>query len=238
MKRTTSKTADTQSAVLYLRVSTQEQANEGISLQAQEAKLRAYCAMRGLAIIGVIRDPGVSGAKPLHTRPGGQQIPAMIKRGTVAHVVAYKLDRLFRDCADCLTVTKEWDKRNVALHLVDLGGQTLDTSSAMGRFFLTVMAGAAELEKNLIGERTVEAMDYKKSQSERISRYIPYGKQLSADGVHLEDNAEEQAIIAIARDLHKAGLSSRKIAARLAEQGLLSRAGTAFTSTAILAMVA
>src|SRR5215510_14964539 len=136
MKRTTSKTTETQAAVLYLRVSTQEQAQEGISLQAQEAKLRAYCAMRGLEIIGVIRDPGVSGAKPLHARTGGQQIPEMIRRGTVGHIVAYKLDRLFRDCADCLTVTKEWDKRNVALHLVDLGGQTLDTSSAKGRFFL------------------------------------------------------------------------------------------------------
>ena len=68
--------------------------------------------------------------------------------------MACKLDRLFRDAADCLNVTKHWDKRNIALHLIDVGGQTIDTSSSMGRFFLTMMAGVAEMERNLIRDRT------------------------------------------------------------------------------------
>jgi site-specific DNA recombinase len=232
MKRNASKTTDTHSAVLYLRVSTQEQAIEGISLDAQEAKLRAYCEMRGLAIIGVIRDAGVSGAKPLHTRTGGQAIPDMIKRGTVSHVVAYKLDRLFRDCADCLTTTKEWDKRNVALHLVDLGGQTLDTSSAMGRFFLTVMAGAAELERNLIAERTTEALSYKKSQNERVGE-LPYGFQEGPDGKLIEDEGE-QATIATIRQYRAQGLSLRAIVVAAEHAGLVSRSGKPFQLTQIV----
>jgi len=141
---TRSKPDTSTDAVLYLRVSTQEQAREGISLAAQEAKLRAYCALRGLRIVEVVTDAGVSGGKPMHSREGGSRILDLVKRSAVAHVIAYKLDRLFRDCADCLTVTAAWDKKAIALHLVDLGGQTLDTSSAMGRFFLTVMARAAE----------------------------------------------------------------------------------------------
>jgi DNA invertase Pin-like site-specific DNA recombinase len=208
------KPCSTTTAVLYLRVSTQEQATEGISLAAQDAKLRAYCTLRGLDIVRVIVEGGMSGGKPLADRDGGQELLTLVRRREVAHVVSYKLDRLFRDCAGCLTVTAAWDKHGVSLHLVDLGGQTLDTSTAMGRFFLTVMAGAAELERNLIGERTKEAMAYKRTKGERISRHIPYGSQLAADGATLEPEPAEQAVIAHAKALHAAELSSRKVAAK------------------------
>jgi DNA invertase Pin-like site-specific DNA recombinase len=210
---------------------------EGVSLAAQDAKLRAYCTLRGLSIVQVIVESGVSGGKPLAEREGGKELLTLVKKHTVSHVLSYKLDRLFRDCADCLTVTAAWDKHGVSLHLVDLGGQTLDTSTAMGRFFLTVMAGAAELERNLIGERTTEAMAYKRTQGHRISRHVPYGSQLAADGITLEPEPSEQAVTFLARTLHAAGLSSRAIAARLAEQGLYSRVGTVFTPSAILAMI-
>ena len=74
-------------------------------------------------------------------------------------------------------------------------------------------------------------------KGERISRHVPYGSRLAADGITLEPEPAEQAGMAIARDRHAAGLSSRQVVARLAEQGLYSRAGTVFTSTAILSMV-
>ena len=236
MARSTQQTPQN-TAVLYLRVSTQEQATEGVSLEAQDAKLRAYCTLRSLTIVKVIVEAGVSGGKPLADRDGGNELLTLVRRREVAHVVSYKLDRLFRDCADCLTVTAAWDKHGVSLHLVDLGGQTLDTSTAMGRFFLTVMAGAAELERNLIGERTKEAMAYKRTKGERISRHVPYGTTLAADGTTLAPEPGEQAVIAKARTLHAVGLSSRAIAARLAEQGCYSRAGTVFVPAAVLAMV-
>jgi hypothetical protein len=82
------------------------------------------------------------------------------------------------------------------------------------------------------------ALSHKKAQGERISGRVPYGKTLAADGVHLEDCAGEQEVIALARELHRAGLSSRKIATRLAARDMYSRAGTIFTPSAILAMVA
>lgn len=223
---TRSKPDTSTDAVLYLRVSTQEQAREGISLAAQEAKLHAYCALRGLRIVEVICDAGVSGGKPMHSRAGGQRILDLVRRSAVAHVIAYKLDRLFRDCADCLTVTAAWDKKAIALHLVDLGGQTLDTSSAMGRFFLTVMAGAAELERNLIRERTSEAMGYVKSQGHKTGGDVPYGYAVAADGKTLVAHEQEQAMLEAIRAARQRGFSQRAVVAELTRQGFTTRKGT------------
>ena len=223
---TRSKPDSSSDAVLYLRVSTQEQAREGISLAAQEARLRAYCELRGLRVVEVVTDAGVSGGKPMYSRAGGQRILDLVRRSAVAHVIAYKLDRLFRDCADCLTVTAAWDKKAIALHLVDLGGQTLDTSSAMGRFFLTVMAGAAELERNLICERTSEAMSYVKSQGHKTGGDVPYGYAVAVDGKTLVAVEAEQAMLTAIRSARQRGLTQRAIVAELAQKGFTTRKGS------------
>ena len=150
-------------AVCYIRVSTQEQANTGVSLAPQEERLRAYCTMQGLEVAAVVREEGVSGSKPLGSRPGGAEVLRMVARREVSHVVALKLDRLFRNAADALAQTEAWDKAGVGLHLVDMGGQSLNTSSAMGRMMLTMMAGFAEFERALIAERTASALAHKKA---------------------------------------------------------------------------
>lgn len=212
-------------AAAYIRVSTEEQATEGVSLDAQEATLRAYCTLRGLELAEVVVDAGVSAGKPLSTRDGGAHLLDLVKRGKVQAVICYKLDRLFRDASDCLQVTAAWDKAGVALHLVDLGGQSVDTSSAMGRFFLTIMAGAAEMERNLIRERTSAAMAHKASKREYTGGQVPYGWTLGADGVHLVANEAEQAIIAAAKTLREQGLSLRRVGEELAAEGMLPRSG-------------
>ena len=177
-------------------------------------------------MVEVVTDAGVSGGKPMHCRAGGQRILALVQRSPVAHVVTYKLDRLFRDCADCLTVTAAWDKKAIALHLVDLGGQTLDTSSAMGRFFLIVMAGAAELERNLIRERTREARGYVKSQGHKTGGDVPYGYAVAADGRTLVVHEQEQAMLEAIRTARQRGYSQRQVVAELAQQGFTTRKGT------------
>ena len=236
MKRAnqTTKTASTKVA-LYVRVSTEEQARGGVSLDAQEATLRAYCTMRGLELVELVIDAGVSAGTPLSTRPGGARVLELVRSGAVAGVVAAKLDRLFRDCGDCLAVTRAWDKRGVALHLVDMGGQTVDTSTAMGRFFLTVMAGAAELERGMVAERTTSAMAYVKSQGRRVGA-VPYGCRLGADGRTLEVDEGEAAVVAAARELRAAGLSLRAVAAELARRGFTARMGGAFLAAQVARM--
>jgi site-specific DNA recombinase len=209
-------------AVAYVRVSTEEQATEGVSLDAQEAALRAYCTMRGLTLVELVRDAGVSAGKPLASREGGSRVLDLVKHGTVGAVVAWKLDRLFRDAGDCLAVTGEWDRRNVALHLVDMGGQAIDTSTAMGRFFLTVIAGAAEMERNLIRERTTAGLAHKKSKGERVGQ-VPFGFRVAANGVALEALPEEQRVVEEVRALRAAGKTLQAITDKLNDDGVPAR---------------
>jgi DNA invertase Pin-like site-specific DNA recombinase len=212
-------------AICYIRVSTEEQARGGVSLDAQEEKLEAYCKLAGLHLVTVIREEGVSAAKPLGTRPGGQELLKLVAKKKVSHVVALKLDRLFRDAADALTQTRAWDKGGVALHLVDMGGQALNTASAMGRFFLSVMAGFAELERNLIAERTTLAMRHKKAHRQAYSP-TPFGYDREGDA--LSANPQELQIVTLIQAWREEGLSLGKIARELTRRRIPTKRGGAW----------
>ena len=113
-------------AIAYIRVSTDRQ---GDSLELQAAKVAAYCAMRELELVEVVEDETVSGSIALAKRPAGRTLAEAMKRHGATNVVALKLDRLFRDAADALGQTKAWDKGGISLHLCDMGGSAVDTSS-------------------------------------------------------------------------------------------------------------
>lgn len=209
-------------AILYVRVSTEEQTREGVSIAAQEERLKNYCASLGLTVVKTVKEEGISAAKPLSSRPGGQELLSLIEKGEGRCVVALKLDRLFRDSIDCLVQTKAWDEAGVALHLVDLGGQTLNTASAMGRFFLSMMAGVAELERNLIRERIAMAINFKKARGE-VYGTTPYG--FDRESGLLKENPRERRIVSLMFSLKEQGLSYRRIADRLNSAGIKSKRG-------------
>lgn len=208
------------SVVGYVRVSSQEQAQTGVSLDAQEASIRRYCELRELPLAEIVRDEGVSAGIPLGKRPGGERLLRMLKDGTAGGVVAIKLDRLFRDAIDCLSVTAAWDKRGHALHLVDL---QIDTRTALGRLFLTMLAAVAEMERNLIGERTSAALQHLKNEGvvlggDRLGweRAGDRGQDGRLPLVPLE---EEQATVRRIVELHEQAFSLRQIAAQLTKEG-------------------
>ena len=212
-------------AACYVRVSTEEQATEGVSLDAQRESLAAYCAMRQLEVVEMISDEGVSAGKPLVKRPGGERLLELVDTRKIDAVVAYKLDRLFRKAAECLNVAENWQQMGVDVHLVDLGGQAVDTSSAMGKFFLTIMAGVAEMERNLIRERTRTAMQHKIRAGE-FTGVAPLGWKPDEDQVKLEQHDSEQIAIQRALELRAQGDSIRKIAKTLVEEGHEPRGAT------------
>lgn len=220
-------------AIAYVRASTDEQK---ITLAVQAEKIAAYCTMRGLELAEVIQDAGVSGSLALKDRPAGQRIAEALCRHGAVHVVALKLDRLFRDAADALAQTRAWDKAGIALHLCDMGGGAVDTSSPMGRMMLTMLAGFAEFERALIAERTAAALAHKRARGEYTGGRAPYGHRLEAG--ELVEDAGEQAVIAAARRLKAVGLSLRTIAAELHRAGMVARNGHAFTATQVQRMVA
>ena len=195
-------------ALCYVRVSTVEQSKFGFSLDAQEERLIAYCRMAGLELAGVIREEGVSGSIPLAKRPAGAKLLQWMNSG-VGHVVCLKLDRLFRDAEDALRQTKAWDRAGIALHLVDMGGQSLSTGSAMGRMFLTLMAGCAELERNLVAERTASVLAHKKQQGQ-VYNHTPYG--FERDGDRLVVAADEMEKVRLMHERRDDGWSFAMIA--------------------------
>lgn len=209
-------------AVAYLRVSTQEQAQEGVSLATQEERIRAYCAMARLDLVEIFREEGVSAGKQLRLRPVGRQLVETLTSRRATHLVALKLDRLFRDAVDCLTATREWDDLGVTLHLVDLGGQCLHTGSAMGRMFLTMAAGFAELERNLIAERTAQAMAHLKAEGRHLGA-PPLGFEM-VDG-ELVPKSEEGATVARIIELRKRALTLAEIADTLEQEGHATKRG-------------
>lgn len=199
-------------AVLYLRVSTEEQATNGVSLDAQNERLVAYCQAHNLFPAETLIDDGISGAKPLFTRPGGGRAVQLLSGKHIKHIVALKLDRLFRDAADALTQTRAWDRSGVALHVVDMGGQSLNTASAMGRMFLTMTAAFAELERNLIAERTSAALQHMK-QNRLVYGLVPFG--LRAENGKLVEDTDEQLVLANMVRWRGEGWSYRQIASEL-----------------------
>lgn len=210
----------------YIRVSTEGQVNEGVSLDMQEAKIRAYCLLNDLELSEVICDAGISG-KNL-ARPGIKRVLDMVRAGEVGAVVIYKLDRLGRSTSDLLEVAKLMDKKGVAIHSLT---EKLDTTSAVGRFFFTLTSGLAEMERGLISERTKAALAQKKSKSERISRFAPYGYKFN--GNNLIPCKKEQLIISKIKELTDKNYSIKGIINFLYSNGFYNRKGNEFGVSAI-----
>ncbi len=211
-------------AIAYTRCSTQEQSDSGLGLEVQSERIRAYCTMRGIGLDEITIDAGVSGGKPLASRDCGRRLLEAIRKRRADAVVMLKLDRMFRNASDCLATVEEWERKGVALHVVDLGGNAIDTTSAAGRFMLVVLAGAAEMERNLVRERTKSALAVKRSNGQRTGT-VPYGSDLDPDGTTLVPNKAEQAVIRDIRAMRKRGMVLAKIADELTARGVPTKTG-------------
>ncbi len=216
------------SAAGYIRVSTEEQSREGISLEMQAAKIRQYAELNDLDLLEIVQDAGISG-KSIKARPGIQSLLAMVKARKIDAVIVYKLDRLARNTVQCLEVSQLMDKAGIALHSIS---EKLDTQSAVGRFFFTLTASLAEMERNLISERTVAALAQKKANGQKTGGLVPYGFRVEAG--RLVPDPSEQRAIARMKELRSEGYSYRRIADALVTEGVLTRKGTPFQQTQII----
>ena len=220
--------------VAYIRVSTDKQAEHGVSLEAQRAKVAAYASLYDLELVDVVVDAGVS-AKTLD-RPGLTRALGMLKTGEADAILVVKLDRLTRSVRDLGALVESYFA-NGKWALLSVSEQ-IDTRSAAGRLVLNVLASVAQWEREATGERTSAAMQHKASQDEFTGGRVPYGFKLGADGVHLDEEPAEQAVLEEARTLRAAGLSLRMVAAELDKLGMHSRTGRAFAAVQVARMVA
>jgi len=159
------KSANQNKAIGYVRVSSQKQADEGVSIAAQIKKIKEYTNFKGIKIADedILIEKGISGGIPLWERPMGGKMKRMLNSGNYVHVITMKLDRMFRLVSDMLATVDELNAAGFALHMIDFNGEAIDTSSPMGRFFLTMSAAMAEMERGLISERTKMGMNHLKA---------------------------------------------------------------------------
>jgi site-specific DNA recombinase len=215
-------------AVGYVRVSTEQQAREGISLDMQISKIKAYCDLNDLDLVAIYGDPGISG-KNIKARPGIQAVLKLARSKKIENVVTYKLDRLARNTVQTLEIVEMMDKAGIALHSIT---EKLDTQSAIGRFVVRTLASLAEMERDLISERTSAALSEKRSKGEKTGGHCPYGFR-SVNG-KLDPEPAEQWVIRRMRQLRSKGHSYQSIADQLTADGVTTRKGTAFRETQVV----
>lgn len=204
--------------IAYTRVSTLEQANEGISLAAQKKRLEAHCVAKGWELVKVVVDAGVS-AKNLN-RDGAREILELVRRRECDVVVVVKLDRMFRNATDALNTTNEFRRYGVDFASLT---EDFDTSTAAGKMFFSLIATFAEFERNLIGDRTREALASKRADGFRVGE-VPLGYEADADGLLLPIE-EEQQVIATILDLREQGFGYLRIAKQLNREGVPAKKG-------------
>ena len=190
----------------YTRVSTEDQANEGVSLAAQRERIELFCKLRGLTLKHLYCDEGISGGVPVQQRPQGSLLLEQVRNAKEKiAVVVLKLDRLSRNVRDLLMIVDDHFEGRANLYLIDQGSETIDATSATGRMMLTMIASFAEMERRLIKDRTKMALAYLKGQGRRVGG-IPYGKRLSGEGTRLEDDPDEQEVIQLILTGRKQGM--------------------------------
>lgn len=208
-------------AVGYLRVSTAGQAEEGVSIEVQEAKIRAWADLNGYNDVLILTDAGISG-KRADNREALQAALQIV--GKADALVVYSLSRLARSTKDTLQIADFLNRKGADLVSIS---EKIDTSSASGKMVFRLLAVLAEFERDQISERTRAALAHKKSKGERTGT-IQYGFRLSGNGKSLEKDAYEQALVGKAKELRASGLSFRKVGAALEAEGFTARNGGGF----------
>lgn len=215
-------------AIGYVRVSTTDQATEGISLDTQRARIEAWCVANDYTLVEVYKDAGLSASKT-HTRPGLRQAldDACAKQ---AALVVYSLSRLARSTLDAIAISDRLGKAGA--DLVSLS-EKLDTTSAAGKMMFRMMAVLAEFERDVIAERTKGALAHLRRQGKRISRHLPYGFDLAPDGCTLVKNPAEWTVLVDMRVLRKRGHSYHAIADTLTAKGIPAKQGGVWHAFAV-----
>ena len=204
-------------AIGYVRVSTEQQAQEGVSLEAQQAKIESWCKANGYELVQVFVDAGISG-KSMDKRPGLQDALKALKKGHA--LVSYSLSRLARSTKDALAIGELVGKKKA--DMVSLSEQ-IDTTTAAGKMMFQMLAVLAEFERNLVAERTTNALQHKKRTGQVYCAQTPFGfKAIEGRLVQVE---REAAVVAEIQEARASGSTLQSIADSLNGRGIPTKTG-------------
>ena len=162
----------------YVRVSTEDQARDGVSVDAQRAKIEGYAKLYDLELVRIVVDAGES-AKSLD-RPGLQKVLTSLRKGESEGLLIAKLDRLSRSVVDWNVLIDRFFGERAGKQLFSVA-DSIDTRTAAGRLVLNVLMSVAQWERETIGERTKDALAHKRRNGERVGK-VPFGYDLAKDG--------------------------------------------------------
>ena len=216
-------------AIGYIRVSTTEQASEGVSLEAQRAKIAAWAVANDYELVAIHEDAGITGTS-MEKRAGLQAAIAATGKGMA--LVAYSFSRLARSTADMLEIASGLEKKGA--DLVSLT-EKIDTTTAAGRMVFRMLAVLSEFERDIISERTTNALAHKKAQGQVYSA-LPLG-YANADG-KLVPIDEELLVVAEIKDMRGQGKTLREIADDLNGRGIGGKRGGKYHASTIKAVLA
>ena len=201
----------------YCRVSTNEQAEDGSSLDTQRQQITGYAMMKGWNVTKTFIEAGVSGSVPLADRPEGHRLLETIGKGDI--VITAKLDRMFRSAADALVTLEELKGQGVALHMIDLGGDV--TGNGISKMVFTILAAVAEGERDRIRERIRDAKRHLAAQGVFGGGRRPFGFDIVQDGdvQRMVPNATEQAVIERMKAMRANGATYREIGGEVGLHG-------------------
>lgn len=212
----------------YLRVSTEEQAKTGLGLGAQQARCAAMATVKDWPAPAIYADEGVSGTKDARRRKGLHRLMVDVRAGRIQAVIISSLDRLGRKTRLVLDLVEEMASYGVVLVSCK---ESLDTATPQGQFVLTLFAALAQLERDLIAERTRAALaEHGRRDGEKGGR-IPYGYVRTDRGLRVDRHAAD-----VVRKLfcwHAAGLSLREIAAHANAAGYTTARGTRWAHSSV-----
>jgi site-specific DNA recombinase len=201
----------------YSRCSTVDQARNGVTLAAQEARIRAYALATGRKLDEIVTDAGISAKST--DRPGFKRILQGVAAGEIGAMLVLKIDRATRSVRDLSDMVELFAKHDCAFVSVT---ESIDTGSAAGRMITNLLGVLAQFEREQIGERTSVALAHKR-QSRQVYGRVPFGyERIGSDLVPVQH--EQQALQHI-REMDAHGTSYRKIAAWLFENGLTPKNG-------------
>lgn len=194
---------------LYVRVSGQEQAIKGLSLEAQQESLEEYARERGWVIVGVYIDAAKTARKSLGKRTNFLRMLESVKQDNVDLILFTRLDRWFRSVADYYKVMEILDAHNCGWLTTQ---EQYDTTTAGGRLYINLRLSIAQNEADLCGERIGVVLDSKVKHGTVVSGKIPFGYRINEEK-RLEVVPENAAIILDPFEHYRSTVSVRATAA-------------------------
>lgn len=211
----------------YIRVSTEEQVKEGYSISAQKHRLEAYALSQGWEVVQFYVDEGIS-AKDLN-RPELQRMIKNLEQGVFDCVLVYRLDRLTRSVLDLYQLLNIFERYNVKFKS---STEVYDTTTAMGRMFITIVAALAQWERENLGERVRMGMQEKAREGKWVASIAPFGYDRKEDDLII--NESEAAIVRKIYDMYLTGkYGVSKLALLLNDQGLKTKSGSTWNHNSV-----